>query len=255
MALPKAYETVARLGATSTTGDPEGEIARDRPRARPTPLVLPTGELRQRPPAYSAVQGRRPARVRAGARGRGRRAPRARGRRVYRFEQLWREGDRAAFAIECSAGTYVRVADRRPRRRLLRGAAAHGDRPVRASPTPTRERARAARATRWARSCPAVAWTGDDARRAAHGVAVRRSTAPARRRRARCCCSTPTGRSRSPSRGTDGGAEARRRLPRREAHALLPDAGAAAPRRVAVGTFDGVHLGHREVIARRRHGR
>jgi tRNA pseudouridine55 synthase len=27
---------------------------------------------------------------------------------VYRFEQLWREGDRAAFLIECSSGTYVR---------------------------------------------------------------------------------------------------------------------------------------------------
>src|SRR6266487_382767 len=27
MALPKEYETVARLGAISTTGDPEGEIA------------------------------------------------------------------------------------------------------------------------------------------------------------------------------------------------------------------------------------
>ena len=27
---------------------------------------------------------------------------------VYRFELLWREGDRAGFLIECSAGTYVR---------------------------------------------------------------------------------------------------------------------------------------------------
>jgi len=27
---------------------------------------------------------------------------------VHRFEQLWREGDRAEFAIECSSGTYVR---------------------------------------------------------------------------------------------------------------------------------------------------
>ena len=28
MALPKRYETVARLGWTSTTGDPEGELGR-----------------------------------------------------------------------------------------------------------------------------------------------------------------------------------------------------------------------------------
>src|SRR3954471_9614874 len=27
---------------------------------------------------------------------------------VYRFEQLWREEDRAGFVIECSSGTYVR---------------------------------------------------------------------------------------------------------------------------------------------------
>ena len=53
MALPKRYETVARLGWTSTTGDPEGELAEGR--MPPDPLVLPTGVLRQRPPAYSAV--------------------------------------------------------------------------------------------------------------------------------------------------------------------------------------------------------
>ena len=28
---------------------------------------------------------------------------------VYRFEQLWREDDRASFLIECSSGTYVRA--------------------------------------------------------------------------------------------------------------------------------------------------
>ena len=27
---------------------------------------------------------------------------------VYRFEQLWRKDERAGYAIECSAGTYVR---------------------------------------------------------------------------------------------------------------------------------------------------
>ncbi|NUT55652.1 MAG: tRNA pseudouridine(55) synthase TruB, partial [Thermoleophilia bacterium] len=54
MALPKRYETVARLGWTSTTGDPEGELAEGR--MPPEPLVLPTGVLRQVPPAYSAVK-------------------------------------------------------------------------------------------------------------------------------------------------------------------------------------------------------
>ncbi len=27
---------------------------------------------------------------------------------VHRFEELWREGDRAEFEVECSSGTYVR---------------------------------------------------------------------------------------------------------------------------------------------------
>ena len=27
---------------------------------------------------------------------------------VYRFDQVWRRGDRACFEIECSSGTYVR---------------------------------------------------------------------------------------------------------------------------------------------------
>jgi tRNA pseudouridine55 synthase len=39
MALPKRYETVARLGWTSTTGDPEGELAEGR--MPPEPLALP----------------------------------------------------------------------------------------------------------------------------------------------------------------------------------------------------------------------
>ncbi len=104
MALDKRYETVARLGYVSTTGDPEGEIAPGRP---PTLDELPTGVLRQRPPAYSAVKvgGQR---AYALAR-RGESVELAeREVRVSRFEQLWREEDRAAFAIECSSGTYVR---------------------------------------------------------------------------------------------------------------------------------------------------
>jgi len=105
MELPKRYITVAQLGATSTTGDPEGEIAPGR--MPPEALVLPTGRIRQRPPAYSAVKidGKRAyALARAGQEVE---MP-EREVDVMRFELLWREADRAAFQIVCSSGTYVR---------------------------------------------------------------------------------------------------------------------------------------------------
>ncbi len=106
MALPKAYVTTARLGATSTTGDPEGEIAVTG-RIPPDPPHLPTGEVRQRPPAYSAVHvGGERAYVRA-RRGEEVEIP-ERVVHVARFDQVARDGDRATFEIECSAGTYVR---------------------------------------------------------------------------------------------------------------------------------------------------
>src|SRR3712207_4044941 len=110
MALPKRYEVEVRLGWTSTTGDPEGEIAPGR--MPPEPLRLPTGRLRQRPPAYSAVKvgGRRAySLARAGE------SVELDEREVdvRRFELLAREGERATLLVECSAGTYVRslVAD------------------------------------------------------------------------------------------------------------------------------------------------
>jgi tRNA pseudouridine55 synthase len=106
MALPKEYVTVARLGAISTTGDPEGEIT-ETGRVPALDGPLPTGKLLQRPPIWSAVrvQGRKAyERARAGEEF----EIAAREVTVYAFELLWREGDRAAFRIECSAGTYVR---------------------------------------------------------------------------------------------------------------------------------------------------
>jgi tRNA pseudouridine55 synthase len=107
MELGKEYETVARLGWTSTTGDPEGELVATG-RIPPVDAVLPTGRIRQRPPVYSAVKigGRRAyALARAGV---AVEMP-EREVRVDRFEQLWREDDeRAAYAIACSSGTYVR---------------------------------------------------------------------------------------------------------------------------------------------------
>jgi tRNA pseudouridine55 synthase len=166
MALPKRYETVARLGWTSTTGDPEGELAPGR--MPPEPLVLPTGRLRQRPPAYSAVKigGER-----AYAKARRGEAVETAEREVLvtRFEQRRREEDRAELVIECSAGTYVRslVADlgdayclelRRTAIGPFDVADADEDRIVPLDDALS--------------FLPEVRLEGDDARRAGHGAAV-----------------------------------------------------------------------------------
>jgi tRNA pseudouridine55 synthase len=106
MELPKTYRAVARFGAVSTTGDPEGEIT-ETGVLPPASLELPTGELRQRPPAYSAIKlGGERAYARA-RRGEELVMP-ERFVTVHRFEELGREGERAEFEIECSSGTYVR---------------------------------------------------------------------------------------------------------------------------------------------------
>ena len=106
MALPKTYEAVARFGAVSTTGDPEGEIT-ETGVVPAGDLHLPTGTVRQRPPAYSAVKvaGRRAYQLaRAGEEVQ----LSEREVTVTRFHELWRDRDRRAFVIECSSGTYVR---------------------------------------------------------------------------------------------------------------------------------------------------
>ena len=73
----------------------------------PADLVLPTGELMQRPPAYSAVKVAGERAYKRARRGEAVETV-ARPVTVHRFELLWREGERAGFEVECSAGTYVR---------------------------------------------------------------------------------------------------------------------------------------------------
>jgi tRNA pseudouridine55 synthase len=106
MGLPKTYRAVARLGWTSSTGDRDGELTQTG--RMPERLEIPVGEQLQRPPAYSAVKvgGRR---AYALARRGEPVETEARPVTVYRSELLWHEGDRAAFEVECSAGTYVRT--------------------------------------------------------------------------------------------------------------------------------------------------
>ncbi|MHB8658836.1 MAG: tRNA pseudouridine(55) synthase TruB [Solirubrobacteraceae bacterium] len=171
MALPKTYVVSARFGAVSNTGDVDGAIVRTG--VLPAPgeeLRLPTGRLRQRPPAYSAVKvgGRRAhALARAGVEI----ELAEREVEVYRFQEIRssRSVDRRAYVIECSAGTYVRsliaelgdayceslrrtriggfdVADADPARVIGLADALH--------------------------FMPAVRLAAEDARRAAHGLAV-----------------------------------------------------------------------------------
>ncbi|MGA2320843.1 MAG: tRNA pseudouridine(55) synthase TruB [Solirubrobacteraceae bacterium] len=113
MELPKRYETVARLGALSSTGDTEGEVT-ETGRLPADPPQLPTGEIRQRPPMHSAVKIEGERAYRRARRGERFEMP-ERIVSVYRFEQLWRKQGEppgapptAAYEIECGAGTYVR---------------------------------------------------------------------------------------------------------------------------------------------------
>jgi tRNA pseudouridine55 synthase len=167
MELPKTYEVVARFGAVSTTGDPEGEIT-ETGRIPDGDLALPIGEVRQTPPAYSAIKvgGKRAyALARAGEEVE---LP-ERTVTVHAFEELWRDGPRRAFRIECSSGTYVRsltadlgdaYCEELRRTRIGSFDAADAD-PNRVLPLQEA-----------LGFLPVARLAGDDARRAAHGVAV-----------------------------------------------------------------------------------
>ena len=166
MALPKRYEAVARLGWTSTTGDRDGELAPGRAPAEP--FALPTGRLRQRPPAYSAVKvgGRRAYEIaRAGETV----ELAEREIEVTRFELTGREEDRATFVIECGSGTYVRslIADLGDAYCLELRRTAIGDFDVAAA-----DPERIVPLADALGFLPAVTLEGDDARKAGHGVAV-----------------------------------------------------------------------------------
>lgn len=168
MALPKRYEATARFGFTSTTQDPEGKIT-ETGRVPSEPLLLPTGSVRQRPPAYSAVHvdGRRAYDLaRAGA---AVELP-ERDVHVHRFERI----DPERFLVECSAGTYVRalIADMGDAycTALRRTAIGPFDIAEAVADPSGEDIVDLGEALR--RFLPVVELTGEDARRAAHGLAV-----------------------------------------------------------------------------------
>ena len=223
-------------------------------------------------------QGRRAPRIRARACGDRGRDARARGRRATASRSAGATSDRRAFVIECSSGTYVRsliadlgdayclelrrtrigdfdVADARSARVLVglsealalpaRGAAERRGRDPRAhgraveAPGPSRMPASGATG----RTRPAARRRGAHRDRASRSPTARRAAQPSSDSAAERA-STLGPRRKPPSASS-------RRPPLR----LAPDGRHATervgprPRRIAVGEFDGVHLGHREVIA------
>jgi tRNA pseudouridine55 synthase len=170
MALPKSYAVRARLGYTSTTGDPEGEVAPGR--TPPEPLALPTGRIRQRPPAYSAIKigGRRAyALARAGEEVE---IP-EREVEVQRFERMGTGADHVDFEIDCSSGTYVRslIAD-------LGDAYCTELRRTRIGHFDVADAGTFVALADALPFLPEVRLTGDDATRASHGAAIRGQTPP-----------------------------------------------------------------------------
>lgn len=168
MGLRKRYETTARFGFTSSTGDPEGEIVQTG-RMPPEPLVLPTGPVFQRPPAYSAVHvdGRRAyALARAGVEFE---LP-ERKVQVHRFERTGPQD----FLIECSAGTYVRslIAELGDAYCTALRRTAIGPFEVSEASTEPSAADLIGLGPGLARILPTVVVEGEDAHRARHGVAI-----------------------------------------------------------------------------------
>ncbi len=104
--LPKTYLATARLGWTSTTGDPDGELTETG--VFPEGLALPTGTVRQRLPMTSAVRVGGERLYKKAHRGEVVETP-ERDVEVYRAELLSAADGHAHYEIECSAGTYIRT--------------------------------------------------------------------------------------------------------------------------------------------------
>lgn len=104
--LPKVYLATARLGWTSSTGDPDGELTETG--VVPDSPALPTGTVRQRVPMTSAVRVGGERLYKKAHRGETVETP-VRDVQVYRAELLAADDRFAHYEIECSAGTYVRT--------------------------------------------------------------------------------------------------------------------------------------------------
>ena len=179
----KGYETVMRMGITTTTGDAEGELLAERdvtvgrddleqalPRFR--------GDIEQVPPMYSALKkDGQPLYKLARA---GEVVEReARSVTITRLDLLSFEPPCATLAVSCSKGTYVRTLVEDPARswlrRARRGTAADPGRAVRPGPGDHPRDARTRACRRWSGSAGPIPDAGRQRPVALAGVAVVRA--------------------------------------------------------------------------------
>lgn len=111
--LDKVYEATFRLGETSTTGDPEGDITKisDRVPTRDeieTAIKKFTGEIQQRPPIYSAIKINGQRAYKLARKGEEVEIP-LRTITVYSFELLDYNYPDAKIRAHVSSGTYIRT--------------------------------------------------------------------------------------------------------------------------------------------------
>ncbi|WP_268890864.1 tRNA pseudouridine(55) synthase TruB [Cognatilysobacter lacus] len=109
----KAYDTIARLGATTDTDDADGAVLRERPVPALDDATLTNalatfhGRIRQRAPIYSALKQGGERLYAMARRGDAVEAP-ERDVEVDAFRLVERNGDSLRLHVECGSGTYVR---------------------------------------------------------------------------------------------------------------------------------------------------
>ena len=109
----KVYEATIRLGATSTTGDPEGEITETGaklPTREEIEAVLPQfrGEIQQTPPAFSAIKVNGQRAYKLARAGKDVEIP-SRTVTVYELEILDYDAPLLKIRTHVSSGTYIRT--------------------------------------------------------------------------------------------------------------------------------------------------
>ena len=109
----KVYEATIRLGATSSTGDPEGEIAETGaklPTREEIEAVLPQfrGEIQQTPPAFSAIKVNGQRAYKLARAGKEVEIP-SRTVTIYELEIMGYDAPLLKIRTHVSSGTYIRT--------------------------------------------------------------------------------------------------------------------------------------------------